>query len=170
MWAAPITAPIAGTHHRGAGRTDGQEQPAAAARWTPEGPVAPVGEATRATPGNSLGQVRRAPGAGVTVVAVSEQLPDAGVPTSDPGISGTQQPELASRQVHRSPRYGAFLLTGAVIGVIVAVISGAIGTGDGSLGAGRLIGYLAMVFGLLGALLGGAVAVVVEHFSRPPRR
>ena len=97
-------------------------------------------------------------------------MPDAGSPTSDPGISGTQQPDPASRQVHRSPRYGAFLLTGAVIGVIVAVISGAIGTGDGSMSTGRLIGYLAMVFGLLGALLGGAVAVVVEHFGRPPTR
>jgi hypothetical protein len=96
-------------------------------------------------------------------------MPDAGSPTSDPGISHTRQPE-PSRQVHRSPRYGAFLLTGAVIGVVVAVISGAIGTGDGSMSAGRLIGYLAMVFGLLGALLGGAVAVVVEHFSRPPSR
>jgi hypothetical protein len=99
---------------------------------------------------------------------VSEHIPDADSPTSDAGISGTQQP--TSRQVHRSPRYGAFLLTGAVIGVIVAVISGAIGTGDGSMSAGRLIGYLAMVFGLLGALLGGAVAVVVERFSRPPSR
>jgi hypothetical protein len=97
-------------------------------------------------------------------------MPDAGSPTSGRGISEPQEADPASRQVHRSPRYGAFLLTGAVIGVIVAVISGAIGTGDGSLGAGRLIGYLAMVFGLLGALLGGSVAVVVEHFSRPPGR
>jgi len=107
-------------------------------------------------------------------VRVSEQRPDAGTPTSDPAASGTEQAEqveqVQARHVHRSPRYGAFLLTGAVIGVIVAVISGAIGTGDGSMGAGRLIGYLAMVFGLLGALLGGAVAVVVEHFSRPPNR
>jgi hypothetical protein len=97
-------------------------------------------------------------------------MPDAGSPTSDPGTSDAQQPDPFLRQVHRSPRYGAFLLTGAVIGVIVAVISGAIGTGDGSMSTGRLIGYLAMVFGLLGALLGGAVAVVVEHVGRPPTR
>ena len=69
-----------------------------------------------------------------------------------------------------SPRYGAFLVTGAVIGVAVAVLSGMIGTGDGSIGTGQLIGYLAMVFGLLGALLGGAAAVVIERFSRPPSR
>ena len=62
------------------------------------------------------------------------------------------------------------LLTGAVIGVVVAVISGLIGTGDGSIGTGQLIGYLAMMFGLLGALLGGAAAVVIERFSRPPTR
>ena len=72
--------------------------------------------------------------------------------------------------MHRAARYGAFLVTGAVVGVALAVISGAIGTGDGSLGAGRLIGYLAIVFGLLGALLGGAIAVLIERFSRPPSR
>jgi hypothetical protein len=100
---------------------------------------------------------------------VSEQLPDAGAPTSDPGVNATQQ-DAASRQVHRSPKYGAFLVTGALLGVLVAVISGAIGTGDGTIGTGQLIGYLAMVFGLLGALLGGAVAVLIERFSRPPSR
>jgi hypothetical protein len=97
-------------------------------------------------------------------------MPDAGAPTSDPGTSGTPQPDLASRRVHRSPRYGAFLVTGALLGVLVAVISGAIGTGDGTIGTGQLIGYLAMVFGLLGALLGGAVAVLIERFSRQPGR
>jgi hypothetical protein len=100
---------------------------------------------------------------------VSEQLPDAGAPTSDPGVNVTQQ-GAASHQVHRSPKYGAFLVTGALLGVLVAVISGAIGTGDGTIGTGQLIGYLAMVFGLLGALLGGAVAVLIERFSRPPSR
>ena len=103
---------------------------------------------------------------------VSEQLPDAGAPTSDPGIGDAdeQVPVAAPRQVHRSPKYGAFLVTGALVGVALAVISGLMGTGDGSMGTGQLIGYLAMVFGLLGALLGGAVAVVIERFSRPPGR
>lgn len=96
---------------------------------------------------------------------MSDQQPEAGVPTSD-----ATKPDPTLRRVHRSPRYGAFLVTGAVIGVALAVISGAIGTGDGSISAGRLIGYLAIVFGLLGALLGGAVAVLIERFSRPPTR
>jgi hypothetical protein len=105
-------------------------------------------------------------------VCVSEQLPDAGAPTSEPGTDGTdEQARVApARPVHRSPKYGAFLVTGALVGVVLAVISGLMGTGDGSMGTGQLIGYLAMVFGLLGALLGGAVAVVIERFSRPPGR
>ena len=105
-------------------------------------------------------------------MGVSEQLPDAGTPTSghESGEAGEQASGGTSRRVHRSPRYGAFLVTGAVIGVAVAVLSGMIGTGDGSIGTGQLIGYLAMVFGLLGALLGGAAAVVIERFSRPPSR
>ncbi|HET8617246.1 MAG TPA: hypothetical protein VFL94_17130 [Actinomycetales bacterium] len=98
---------------------------------------------------------------------MSEQQQDAGIPTSDPGTADGQ-PTL--RQVHRSPRYVAFLVTGAAVGVLLAIISGAIGTGDGSISTGRLIGYLAMLFGLLGALLGGAVAVVIERLSRPPTR
>jgi hypothetical protein len=109
---------------------------------------------------------------------VSEQPPDAGTPTgptADARTDGRTDARTADsrptlRTVHRAPKYGAFLLTGAVVGVIVAVISGAIGTGDGSIGTGRLIGYLAVLFGLLGALLGGAVAVVIERFSRPPQR
>lgn len=96
---------------------------------------------------------------------MTDQQPEAGVPTSGPE---EQRPIL--RRVHRSPRYGVFLVTGALVGVALAVISGAIGTGDGSISAGRLIGYLAIVFGLLGALLGGAVAVLIERFSRPPSR
>ena len=96
---------------------------------------------------------------------MTDQQPGTSVPTFDPG-----EPSPTLRRVHRSPRYGAFLVTGAVVGVALAVISGAIGTGDGSLGAGLLIGYLAIVFDLLGALLGGAIAVLVEHFSRPPSR
>jgi hypothetical protein len=105
-------------------------------------------------------------------VHVSEQLPDAGTPTSDQGIGQPDDPAhvATTRQVHRSPRYGAFLVTGALVGVALAVVSGLMGTGDGSIGTGQLIGYLAMVFGLLGALLGGAVAVVIERFSRPPSR
>lgn len=105
---------------------------------------------------------------------MSEQPPDAGTPTSNPTAEGrAEAPDAAPptlRTVHRAPKYGAFLLTGAVVGVIVAVISGAIGTGDGSMGTGRLIGYLGVLLGLLGALLGGAVAVVIERFSRPPHR
>lgn len=95
---------------------------------------------------------------------MTDQQRQAGVPTSDP------EPRPVLRRVHRSPRYGAFLVSGAVVGVALAVISGAIGTGDGSISAGRLIGYLAVVLGLLGALLGGAVAVLIERFSRRPSR
>jgi hypothetical protein len=142
---------------------------------TPTAPIsAPTGERVaqrRPDPRPAARQDRRpVPGAGVTVVGVSEQQPDAGTPTSDPDSSDPRRPPGPARQVHRSPRYGAFLVTGAVIGVAVAVLSGLLGTGDGSIGTGQLIGYLAMIFGLLGALLGGAAAVVIERFSRPPGR
>lgn len=101
---------------------------------------------------------------------MSEQQQDAGAPTSDPDVTTPGDSQQNLRRVHRSPKYVAFLVTGAAVGVLLAIISGVIGTGDGSISTGRLIGYLGMVFGLLGALLGGAVAVVIERFSRPPNR
>lgn len=70
--------------------------------------------------------------------------------------------------VRRAPRYGAFLLSGGTVGVLLALISGLLGTGDGSISRTKLIGYLVITLGLLGTLLGGAVAVVIERFSRPP--
>jgi hypothetical protein len=67
-------------------------------------------------------------------------------------------------RVRRAPRYGAFLGTGAVVGLLAALVGGLTGPGDPSVGRGPLVGYLALSLGLLGALLGGGVAVLIERF------
>ncbi len=72
-------------------------------------------------------------------------------------------------RVRRSPRYGAFLGTGAVLGLLIALVSGATGPVDPQTGRAKLIGYLAMTLVLLGALVGAGVAVVLERFSRRSR-
>jgi hypothetical protein len=102
---------------------------------------------------------------------VSDQVPHADAPASTPTTgSGAAAAQPGLRRVHRSPRYGAFLVTGALVGVFLAVVSGLLGTGDGSMSGPRLIGYLAVIFGLLGGLLGGGVAVVIERLTRGPFR
>ncbi|HEX3002851.1 MAG TPA: hypothetical protein VHO27_01460 [Angustibacter sp.] len=78
-------------------------------------------------------------------------------------MSEPQSPASEPRRVpvRRHPRYSAFLLTGGVVGVVVAVVAGLAGSAGQSRGA--LIGYLAVLLGLLGALLGGVVALVLDR-------
>lgn len=61
----------------------------------------------------------------------------------------------------RTPRYAAFLGTGTVLGLVAALAL--VSQADGAGGARpRLLLYLAALLAGCGALLGGAVAVVLE--------
>jgi hypothetical protein len=61
----------------------------------------------------------------------------------------------------RNPRYSAFLVTGAVVGVLAAVVL-ALGPGAGVDDRTRLLAYLVALLGGIGALLGGLLAVLLE--------
>jgi len=65
----------------------------------------------------------------------------------------------------RNPRYVAFLLTGAIVGVLAAVVL-VLGPGADVADQPRLLAYLAALLGGLGALAGGVVAVVLEGRRR----
>ena len=65
----------------------------------------------------------------------------------------------------RSPRYVAFLGTGAVVGLIAGVVL-ALGPGAGVDDPRRLLAYLCALLAGLGALLGGAVAVLLDARRR----
>jgi gas vesicle protein len=66
--------------------------------------------------------------------------------------------------LRRAPRYRAFVLTGALLGVIVGIVASLLLGDPASLfSAPTTTGYLAAIGLLLGALLGGAVAVLVER-------
>jgi MFS family permease len=69
-------------------------------------------------------------------------------------------------RVRRAPRYEVFLATGALVGLVIALVAGSAGPVDPQTGRAKLIGYLAMGLMLLGGLLGGLVAVGFERFSR----
>ncbi len=72
-------------------------------------------------------------------------------------------PEPAPRRRH--PRYPAFLLTGAVLGVLTALVL-VLGAGGEVSDRPRLLAYLAALLGGLGVLLGGVAAVLVEGRRR----
>jgi MFS family permease len=88
---------------------------------------------------------------------------------SDPPSADPSGRPVQRLRVRRAPRYEVFLGTGALLGLLVAVVAGSIGPVDPQTGRAKLIGYLAMGLALLGALLGGLVAVTLERFSRRSR-
>lgn len=65
----------------------------------------------------------------------------------------------------RTPRYAAFLITGALLGLVSAVVL-VLGQGSGVAHAPRLLAYLATLLASLGALAGGVLAVVIEGRRR----
>jgi hypothetical protein len=68
-------------------------------------------------------------------------------------------------RVRRSPRYVAFLGTGAVVGVVAGIVL-AFGPGAGVDDKTRLLAYLCALLAGLGALLGGVVALLLEARHR----
>lgn len=75
--------------------------------------------------------------------------------------------------LRRAPRYRAFAVAGVVVGVLVAVVAVAVSgpAEDGApLGTFSVLGLLAVVLGGFGALLGTAVAVLVDRRSVRARR
>lgn len=68
----------------------------------------------------------------------------------------------------RYPRYGRFLATGAGAGLLVAAAVALAAPRTEAFGRGQLLLYLMLVFGLVGALLGAAVAVLLEARRQRP--
>jgi hypothetical protein len=68
-------------------------------------------------------------------------------------------------RTRRNPRYAAFLGTGAALGLLVAFVL-ALGPGAGVDDPRRLLAYLCALLAGLGALLGGAIAVIIEGRKR----
>ena len=90
-------------------------------------------------------------------------------PAASPPSVEQQAPGRAPQRVllRRAPRYRAFVSTGVLAGLAVALVLSRFSPSGTGFSGGSTLGYLAMVLALLGAVLGAAVAVLVE---RPRRR
>jgi hypothetical protein len=75
------------------------------------------------------------------------------------------QPEPTVRygRRRRAPRYGSFLVTGAIIGIALGVVLSFARPSTGDFSQNSVVGYVAATLGLIGALIGGAIAVVLER-------
>ncbi|WP_131941640.1 hypothetical protein [Dermacoccus sp. SAI-028] len=72
---------------------------------------------------------------------------------------------LPLARVRRAPRVMPFLLTGAVIGALAGLFVSLDGGDGGNYTASSSTGYLVVLFGALGTLLGGLAFVVADRRS-----
>jgi len=71
----------------------------------------------------------------------------------------TQQP----RKIRRTPRFTAFLVTGGIIGLLTGVLLSIVGPNATRYDASAALGFLGLIFAVLGVLVGGIVAVLVDR-------
>jgi hypothetical protein len=105
------------------------------------------------------------------VDGVSEQQgePDAAddaMPRAEDRPAG-ESPRAVQVRIRRAPKYRSFVFAGAVVGVLLALITIAVlGDADSRFSPSTRTWYLAAIGLLIGGLLGGAIAVLVDR----PRR
>jgi len=92
---------------------------------------------------------------------VSEEKPPAAGPEQELPAGAVKV------RIRRAPRYRAFVLAGAILGLVAgAIASIALGGGQAPFSPTTVTGYVGAIGLLLGGLLGGGLAVLVER----PRR
>lgn len=65
--------------------------------------------------------------------------------------------------VRRSPRYLRFLLTGAVVGILVALVLTVTFPANDEFSSGQVFGFLLLLCGIIGMTLGAVVALILDR-------
>ena len=73
----------------------------------------------------------------------------------------TQHPS----KVRRTPRFAAFLATGGGVGLLVGVLVGFLGPTSTKYDSSAALGFLGLICALLGVLVGGVIAVLLDKRS-----
>jgi hypothetical protein len=87
--------------------------------------------------------------------------PDAALPSPEE-LRDVAEPAV----VRRAPRYRSFVLAGALVGVLLAVVLVLAVPGDQPLGRGPVLVFVALTAVAVTALLGAVVAVLVDRSTR----
>lgn len=87
--------------------------------------------------------------------------PDGGLPTPAE-LREVAEPAV----VRRAPRYRSFVLAGAMVGVLLAIVLVLVVPGDQPLGRGPVLVFVGLTGVLVTALLGAVVAVLVDRSTR----
>ena len=102
-------------------------------------------------------------------VPAQEEAPEAAAAQAAPAQAAPAQaaPAPVPVRLRRAPRYRAFVGTGAVLGAVVGIVARLLlGDPASVFSAATTTGYLAAIGLLLGGLIGGVVAVLVERPGR----
>lgn len=65
--------------------------------------------------------------------------------------------------VRPAPRFSAFLVTGAFVGLLIGFLLSVIGPVDSRYGVSAVLGFLGLIGAGLGMLVGGIVAVLLDR-------
>ena len=65
-------------------------------------------------------------------------------------------------KVRKRPNFTAFLLTGALAGLLIGFFLSVVGPADARYDASAVLGFLGLIFAGLGVLAGGLLAVLLD--------
>jgi ethanolamine transporter EutH len=66
-------------------------------------------------------------------------------------------------KVRKRPNFTAFLLTGALAGLLIGFFLSVVGPADARYDASAVLGFLGLIFTGLGVLAGGLLAVLLDR-------
>ena len=67
--------------------------------------------------------------------------------------------------VRRSPRFTSFLVTGGILGLLIGFFLSLVGHADTRYDSAAALGFLGLICALLGVLVGGVIAVLLDRRS-----
>ena len=81
----------------------------------------------------------------------------------------THQAPPTPVRLRRAPRYRAFVVTGVLVGALIAVVLSGLTANDPQFSSRSVLGYLVVILALIGAVIGAGVAILVERPRRSGR-
>ncbi|MDI3330725.1 MAG: hypothetical protein QJR09_08315 [Micrococcus sp.] len=92
---------------------------------------------------------------------------DPAVPPKRPDPDALEHRDLV---VRRAPKVQVFLLGGALLGVLAALVVALIGPANPEFTLGSIFGYFVVIFGIIGVGVGGLVWLALDRRSRKHAR